>query len=80
MKYVKYNIPYRGLGTEFSQSDQPVEYANNFTNRFVNVFGQAEKRQGIKRFGNQITSQPNLDAVHEYINKLGVSTYFVSGG
>ena len=80
MKYVKYNVPYRGLGTEFSQNDQPIEYANNFTNRFVNVFGQAEKRQGIKKFGNQISSQPNLDALHEYVNTTGTSTYFASGG
>jgi len=80
MKFVKYNIPYRGLGTEFSQSGQPIEYASNFTNRFVNVFGQAEKRQGIKRFGNQISSQPNLTGVHEYINSTGTSTILVSGG
>lgn len=77
---IKYNIPFRGLGTEFSQSDQPLEYANKFTNRFVNVFGQAEKRQGLRRFGTQISSQPNLDAVHEYVSKTGTSTYFVSGG
>ena len=80
MKYVKYNIPYRGLGTEFSQNDQPIEYANNFTNRYVNVFGQAEKRQGMKRFGNPISSQPNLNALHEYIDKNNNSTYFSSGG
>lgn len=80
MRVVKYNVPYRGLGTEFSQSEQPVEYANNFTNRFVNVFGQSEKRGGLKRFGNQIASLPNLDAVHEFVSKTGVSTNFVSGG
>lgn len=79
MRIVKYNVPYRGLGTEFSQAEQPVEYANNFTNRFVNVFGQAEKRGGIRRYGNQISSMPNLDAVHEFISKTGTSTYFASG-
>ncbi len=80
MRIVKYNVPYRGLGTEFSQSEQPVEYANTFTNRFVNVFGQAEKRGGLRRFGSQISSLPALDAAHEYVSKTGTSTYFVSGG
>jgi hypothetical protein len=80
MDCVKYNIPYRGLGTEFSQSEQPIEYGDIITNRFINIFGQAEKRQGIKRYGNQIASLPTLTAVHEYVNKQNVSTYFVSGG
>lgn len=80
MRIVKYNVPYRGLGTEFSQSNQPVEYANSFNNRFVNIFGQSEKRPGIKRFGSQISSLPELDAAHEYVSKTGTSTYFVSGG
>jgi len=79
MKYVEYNIPYRGLGTEFSQIKQPVEYANNFTNRFVNVFGQAEKRAGLKTFGIQIDGDPNLDGIHEYVYKNKSSSYFVSG-
>ena len=52
MRIVKYNVPYRGLGTEFSQSEQPPEYANVFTNRFVNVFGQAEKIGGVRKFGS----------------------------
>jgi hypothetical protein len=80
MKVVKYNIPYRGLGTEFSQVDQPVEFANNLTNRFINLFGQAEKRQGLKKLGNQISSQPNLNGFHEFVNVVtNASTYFVSG-
>lgn len=79
MRIVKYSVPYRGLGTEFSQSEQPVEYANNFINRFVNVFAQGEKRGGMKKFGNQISSLPNLDANHEFVSKTGVSTYFASG-
>lgn len=79
MKVVKYNIPYRGLGTEFAESEQPPEYAKNLTNRFINIFGQAEKRGGLKDFGNQISSQPNLTAAHEFVSKTGASTYFVSG-
>lgn len=79
MRVVKYAIPFRGLGTEFSQEGQPPEYANALTNRFINIFGQAEKRGGLRRFGTQISSQPNLTAVHEFVSKAGASTYFASG-
>lgn len=79
MQVTTYNVPYRGLGTEFAQADQPVEFANQLTNRFINLFGQAEKRQGLKKFGNQISSKPTLDEMHEFVDKRDNSTYFASG-
>lgn len=79
MNIVKYNVPYKGLGSEFGQSEQPIEFATQLTNRFINVFGYAEKRQGIKKYGAQIESMPNLTAVHEFVSKTGTPTYFVSG-
>lgn len=67
-----------GLATEFSLSEMPIEYARNFTNRFINVRGDAEKRQGIRKLGGQIPGAPTITGLHEYVDRLGVSTLFAS--
>lgn len=72
-------IPGRyGLGTEFSLWGMPIEYSRGFTNRFINILGDAEKRQGITQFGTTVSGAPNITGIHEYVSKQGVSTTFVS--
>lgn len=68
-----------GLATEFSLSQMPLEYSRTFNNRFINIRGDAEKRQGIKRLGAAITGTPTITGLHEYVDRLGVSTLFASG-
>lgn len=68
-----------GLGTEFPLSEVPIEYSRVFTNRFINIGGNAEKRQGIKRLGGSITGSPTITGLHEHVDKVGNVTLFASG-
>lgn len=68
-----------GLATEFSLSQTPIEYSRNFTNRFINIRGDAEKRKGISQLGNTITGSPSLTGLHEFTDRLGNVTLFASG-
>jgi hypothetical protein len=74
----KYTPGRFGLATEFSLSQIPLEYSKNFTNRFINIRGDAEKRQGIGQLGNTVTGAPEMTAIHELVDRLGVSTLFSS--
>jgi len=65
-----------GLGTEFAESKIPIEYSKNFVNRFINLNGDAEKRQGIKQLGNTISGTPTITSLHEFIDNNGSSTIF----
>lgn len=67
-----------GLATEFSLSQMPIEYSRTFVNRFINIRGDAEKRQGIRRLGAVIAGLPTITGIHEYVNKLGAVTLFAS--
>jgi len=42
----KYSPAKYGLGNEFSISEMPLEYMQKFTNRFINIRGDAEQRAG----------------------------------
>ena len=68
-----------GLATEFSLSQMPIEYSRTFVNRFINIRGDAEKRQGIKRLGDVIEGSPTITGIHEFVDGLGNSIRFVSG-
>lgn len=68
-----------GLGTEFPLSEVPIEYSRVFTNRFINIGGNAEKRQGIKRLGDAISGSPTITGLHEHVDKVGNVTLFASG-
>lgn len=76
----KYYPGKNGLGTEFGLSEMPLEYMRKFTNRFINLQGNAEKRQGMIRLGNQVTGNQSITGLHEFINKFGVLYLFSSGG
>lgn len=67
-----------GLGTEFALSNLPIDYSRVFVNRFINLKGDAEKRQGLLQLGNTVSGAPTMTGLHEYVDKLGVSTIFGS--
>lgn len=75
----KYFPGKNGLATEFSLSQTPIEYSRGFSNRFINIRGDAEKRQGIQRLGAQITGLPTITGLHEFVDALGNVTLFASG-
>lgn len=68
-----------GLGTEFPLSEVPLEYSRVFTNRFINIGGNAEKRQGMERLGSAISGTPTITGLHEHVDKVGNVTLFASG-
>lgn len=67
-----------GLGTEFAESEVPIEFSYRFTNRFININGDAEKRQGIEQLGDTITGTPTITGLHELIDNDGEATLFAS--
>jgi hypothetical protein len=68
-----------GLATEFSLSQMPIEYSRTFINRFINIRGDAEKRQGIDQLGATISGAPTITGIHEFVDRLGNATLFASG-
>lgn len=67
-----------GLGTEFSISEMPMEYMLKFTNRFINIRGDAEKRQGLDALGAAISGNPTITGLHEYVSPTGTTSLFAS--
>ena len=49
MRQLPYSTALRGLGSEFSQINQPQEFALRLTNRFINLLGDAERRPGLEK-------------------------------
>jgi hypothetical protein len=74
----KYTPGRYGLGTEFAESELPIEYSYRFQNRFININGDAEKRQGVQQFGATITGQPTLTGLHEHIDNAGNASLMAS--
>lgn len=74
----KYSIGRYGLGTEFAESKIPIEYCKNLVNRFINLNGDAEKRQGITQLGDTISGAPTITGLHEFIDNQGNATLFCS--
>lgn len=70
MIVVDYSIPVNGLGSDFSDYERPITFAKNYTNRFRNINGGAERRAGMGRF-SQISGNPNLTRLHEWVSNLG---------
>lgn len=67
-----------GLATEYSLAQMPIDFLRGFTNRFLNIRGDAEKRQGIRRLGAQISGAPTITGLHEYVDNQGNSTVLAS--
>lgn len=74
----KYTPGRFGLGNEFAESEVPIEYSYRFVNRFININGDAEKRQGIQQYGDLIAGLPTVTGIHEHISASGVKTLMAS--
>lgn len=79
MREVTYSVAARGLATSFAEAELPIQYAARFRNRFINVRGGAEKRQGISQRANTVPSGPNLTGLHELVKSNGTTLEFTSG-
>lgn len=78
MQTVNYKLPVYGLGTDFSQFERPITYAATYTNRFRNITGGAERRPGMNRYLSQVSSNPNLTRLHEFVSTAGDDTLLTS--
>lgn len=78
MIVVQYNMPEKGLGTDFSESNRPLSFAETYTNRFRNITGGAERRAGMQRFLSRAPGGANLTRIHEYIDNQGNETLMSS--
>lgn len=68
---IDYPLPYSGLGTDFSQYERPLSFAEVYTNRFRNITGGAERRAGAQRFSDPVPGIPNLTRLHEWVGNTG---------
>lgn len=76
---VKYTPGRFGLGNEFAESEVPIEYSYRFQNRFININGDAEKRQGIgSPIADTIAGAPTITGLHEHIDDQGNVTLMAS--
>lgn len=75
---VDYSMPVNGLGTDFSEFERPLTFAETYTNRFRNINGGAERRPGMSRNYSQIAGNPNLTRCHEWVSNQGVAVLLSS--
>lgn len=78
MIYVDYKMPESGLGSDFSQYERPLNFAETYTNRFRNITGGAERRPGMNRLAVAVSGGPNLTRLHEWVSDQGVAKLFSS--
>lgn len=78
MRSIDYPIPPYGLGTDFSQYQRPLTFAEVYTNRFRNINGSAERRPGMSKLMPAINGAPNLTRLHEWVSKTGEEVIFSS--
>lgn len=75
---VEYKIPPNGLGTDFSEFERPISFAETYTNRFRNITGGAERRPGAERFSSPVPGSPNLTRLHEWVSNEGEEVLLAS--
>lgn len=73
-----YEIAKRGLATNFTESEVPLDYALKFRNRFINAAGGAEKRPGVVSLTAQIPTRGIITGIAEYVEKDSTATLFSS--
>ena len=73
-----YQIARRGLATNFTETEIPLDYAQRFRNRFINAAGGAEKRPGYVALSGAIPTKGIVTGLHEYVDKDGTATLFAS--
>ncbi|MCB7127938.1 MAG: hypothetical protein J3T61_00165 [Candidatus Brocadiales bacterium] len=74
-----YDMALLGRATNFTETELPPGYAQEYLNRFTNAAGGAEKRQGIVLLGNTLSGTPTLTGLHELVLKDGTDILMVSG-
>lgn len=75
---IDYPLPSNGLGTDFSQYERPLSFAEVYTNRFRNITGGAERRPAILRYSNPVAGQPTLTRLHEWVSNTGTEVLLTS--
>ena len=78
MLSVNYQLPTNGLGTDFSEFERPITFAEAYTNRFRNITGGAERRPGMLRWNNAVTGGPTLTRLHEWVGNTGTEVILSS--
>lgn len=78
MILVDYRVPSQGLGTDFSQYERPITFAESYTNRFRNINGAAERRPGMEKFSAAVPGSPNLTRLHEWVSDTGEEVLLAS--
>lgn len=73
-----YEMARRGLATNFTETEVPLDYALRFRNRFINAAGGAEKRQGIVALTARLPNRGIVTGIHEYVSQEGEPTLFAS--
>ena len=73
-----YEIARRGLATNFTESEVPLDYALAFRNRFINAAGGAEKRPGIVAVTAKTPTRGIITGLHEFVASDDTSTQFAS--
>jgi hypothetical protein len=73
-----YQIARRGLATNFTETEIPLDYAQRFRNRFINAAGGAEKRPGYVALSGVLPTKGVVTGLHEYVDKNGTATLFAS--
>ena len=73
-----YQIARRGLATNFTETEIPLDYAQRFRNRFINAAGGAEKRPGYVALSGALPTKGIVTGLHEYVDKDGTATLFAS--
>lgn len=70
MRELTFPIALKGLATEFAESEQPLDFARELENRFINIYGSAEKRPGMAKTNEGLA---RVVLRTEYIDKSGDS-------
>lgn len=78
MIIIDYKIPAQGLGTDFSEYERPLSFAEVYTNRYRNITGGAERRPGMMRLAQSVPGAPNLTRLHEWVGNTGSEVLMAS--
>ena len=78
MRRITYDVPDKGLATDFTEVEVPLRYAQRFRNRYITRLGGAEKRRGVAAVRNALPQVSTVTGVHELISPVGGATLFTS--
>lgn len=73
-----YSVARRGLATNFTETEVPLDYALRFRNRFINAAGGAEKRPGMVALTARLPNRGIVTGLHEYVSQNGEATLYAS--